>query len=131
MEFNARGTSSDANARYSYTASRRAKEKNGLRVKALLGNYYFTSASFAEFANKSLLPPLGAVPRALALEKGALCEFHLTKKRHVFFYDTRLTRGGTSDGKFSHPQENENRSFRLLPPDLLSVSRELEFFIRE
>lgn len=49
-----------------------SRKKNGLRVKALLGNYYFTSVSLAEFANKSLSP--NEIPRALVLEKGALRE---------------------------------------------------------
>lgn len=46
--------------RYPYSFAK----KNGLRVKTLYGNYYFTSASSDEFTNKSLLHCLGsASPR--------------------------------------------------------------------
>lgn len=50
----------DANARvYPYIAFPRGREKDKLRAEAPRGNYYFTSASLGESANKSLLRHTG------------------------------------------------------------------------
>lgn len=78
--------------------------KNGLHIKTLYGNYYFTSASLGEFTNKIFITPFEP-----SYSKSSLYVKHLRKKYYVPL--CKMTECPKVIFNESYIIENKNRLF--------------------